>query len=83
MTAPRKKPAYTLSKAALAQRRAAARSRYEGHQAKDFATVKIDRRIRDAVDAVRKPDESIAAVVSKAAAREVRRRGGKLPSASA
>ena len=72
----KRKPAYTLSKAALAQRRAAARARYEGHKAKEFATVRIDRRIRDAVDAVRKPNESIAAVVSKAAAREVRRRGG-------
>jgi hypothetical protein len=79
MTAPRKKPAYTLSKAALAQRRAAARSRYEGRTAKEFATVRIDRRIRDAVDAVREPDESIAAVVTAAAVREVKRRGGDLP----
>lgn len=79
MTAPRKKPAYTLSKAALAQRRAAARSRYEGRTAKEFATVRIDRRIRDAVDAVREPDESIAAVVTAAAVREVTRRGGELP----
>lgn len=71
-----RKQTYTMSRAALEQRRAAARSRYEGRTAKEFATVRIDRRIRDAVDAVRKPNESIAAVVSKAAAREVRRRGG-------
>lgn len=75
----RKKTTYTMSPAALAQRRAASAANAAKNPAREFATVRIDRVIRDAAETVCKPGESLAAFVGAATLREVKRRGGTAP----
>lgn len=74
MTAPRKTRRYTLSPAALEQRRALARSRMIGNAPREFATVRIERSIRDNAAALCRDGESIATFVGGATRREVVRR---------
>lgn len=77
--AKRRKTAYAITPEVREQRRDAALKRWGSTGAKEFATVRIDRRMRAAADAVRDEGESLAAVVTEAVAREVERRGGEAP----
>lgn len=70
----RKTRRYTLSPAALEQRRALARSRMVGNEPRKFATVRIERSIRDDAAALCRDGESLATFVGGATQREVVRR---------
>ena len=65
---------YTLSAAALAARRAAG-ARRSAQGRRQFATVRIERRLRDAAESVKRAGESLAAFVGEAVQREAARRG--------
>ena len=71
-----RKQTYTMSRAARAQRSAAALARWGSSEPKQFATVKIDRAIRDDAAALCREGESLAALVGEATRREVARRRG-------
>jgi len=66
---------YTLSAAALAARRAAGARRSAQSPRREFATVRIERCLRDSAESVKRAGESLAAFVGEAVMRETARRG--------
>jgi len=68
-----KSRSYTMSTAALAARRAAG-ARRSAQGRRQFATVRIERCLRDSAESVKRAGESLAAFVGEAVQRETERR---------
>lgn len=65
---------YTLSRKARAQRLAASKARAAASPRREFATVRIERRVRDSAQRVLRADESLASLVGAAVSKEIDRR---------
>lgn len=70
------KRAYTMTDAAKAQRLAASSAASVARPRREFATVRIERAVRDAAERVLRGGESLASFVGEAVTREVTIRGG-------
>lgn len=70
---------YTLSEAARQQRRAATAARSAASPRRDYATVRIERPIRDAAEAQLAAGESLSAYVGQAVRFEISRRHAHMP----